>query len=313
MPERLEEPERLGLHRVQVVEKERDRALRCRLREECLHRVEEAEAVRGVGVRGVRDGIGVQLGDESCEVAALRGRERVDCLRQGVRDEAQHARPRPVDRIVALDAPCGRDERAGAPCPLGEDLGRAALPDAGFPGQQQDPPVPGERFGNRSLEPVEELAPADVARARILDARPRRGRFAYRDLADRRLESIPAARDRRDHCARLAAISESGARNAHRARQRALGDLRVGPDRFEDLLLGDDPVAMTDQEEQEVEHLRLEREPFAPLAQLEALLIELVLPEGEDQSHRPRSTAPPAPSIPWPASAARGTRRHAKA
>jgi hypothetical protein len=76
------------------------------------------------------------------------------------------------------------------------------------------------------------------------------------------------------------------------AGERTLADEPVTPHFVEELLLGDDPVPLSHQVGEDVEHLRLDRADDAVPAQLEAPEVELVLPEGIDhRCHLRRSMA----------------------
>jgi hypothetical protein len=65
-------------------------------------------------------------------------------------------------------------------------------------------------------------------------------------------------------------------------------DCSVTPHLVEELLFGDDPVPLSDQLGEDVEHLRLDRADGAVPAQLEASEVQLVVPEGIDHRRQLR-------------------------
>ena len=66
----------------------------------------------------------------------------------------------------------------------------------------------------------------------------------------------------------LAAVADRLARGVDPARQRGFGDDAAIPHRLDQIVLGDDVVAVFDQVNQEIEHLRLDRHALAAAGQL---------------------------------------------
>ena len=77
-----------------------------------------------------------------------------------------------------------------------------------------------------------------------------------------------------DHDLILAAVADRPARGVDPARQRGFGDDAAIPHRLDQIVLGDDMVAVFDQVNQQIEHLRLDRHAFAAAGQLAKVDIE---------------------------------------
>ena len=84
------------------------------------------------------------------------------------------------------------------------------------------------------------------------------------DVAD---EAKAFSRKGTDHDLILAAVADRLARGVDPARQRGLGDDAAIPHRLDQIVLGDDVVAVFDQVNQEIEHLRLDRHALAAAGQ----------------------------------------------
>ena len=81
-------------------------------------------------------------------------------------------------------------------------------------------------------------------------------------------ESKAFSRKGTDHDLILAAVADRPACGVDPARQRGFGDDAAIPYRLDQIVLGDDVVAVFDQVNQEIEHLRLDRDAFAAAGQL---------------------------------------------
>ena len=81
-------------------------------------------------------------------------------------------------------------------------------------------------------------------------------------------EAKALSRDGADHDLILAAVADRLARGVDPARQRGFGDDAAVPHRLDQIVLGDDVVAVFDQVNQEIEHLRLDRDALAAAGQL---------------------------------------------
>jgi hypothetical protein len=66
----------------------------------------------------------------------------------------------------------------------------------------------------------------------------------------------------------LATVADRPARGVDPARQSGFGDDAAIPHRLDQIILGDDVVAVFDQVNQQVEHLRFDRHAFAASSQL---------------------------------------------
>ena len=85
------------------------------------------------------------------------------------------------------------------------------------------------------------------------------------DVAD---EAKAFARDGADHGLILAAVADRLSRGVDAAGQGGFGDDAAVPDGLDQIVLGDDPFAVLDQIDQEVEHLRFDGDAFAGAGQL---------------------------------------------
>jgi hypothetical protein len=81
-------------------------------------------------------------------------------------------------------------------------------------------------------------------------------------------EAKTLSRDSADHDLILAAVADRPARGIDPARQGGFGDDAAIPHRLDQIVLGDDVVAVFDQMNQQIEHLRLDRHIFAAAGQL---------------------------------------------
>ena len=81
----------------------------------------------------------------------------------------------------------------------------------------------------------------------------------------------------------MAGIADRLARGVDAARKRGFRDDAALPDVLEQIVLGDDVVAMLHQMHQQIEHLRLDRDDLAAAAQLAAVGVEQVVGELELQ------------------------------
>ena len=82
------------------------------------------------------------------------------------------------------------------------------------------------------------------------------------------------ARDGADQALLLAAVADRLARGIDAAGQRRIRDDAAPPDRGDQVVLADDAVAILDQVDQQIEHLRLERDQLAAAPQFAPILIE---------------------------------------
>ncbi|MEY9203646.1 hypothetical protein ABIF05_002756 [Bradyrhizobium elkanii] len=72
-----------------------------------------------------------------------------------------------------------------------------------------------------------------------------------------------------------AAVAERGAQRTHRPLQRVVGDRHIRPDGFEEFFLGDDPLAVSNQIDQQIEHTRLQWDLLARAQQHASSFIKL--------------------------------------
>ena len=93
---------------------------------------------------------------------------------------------------------------------------------------------------------------------------------------------------RADEALAFAAVADGAARRADTGTQRRLRNDPALPDRIDQLVLADDPVAVADQEEQQVEHLRLDPDGLPAPAQLMPSEIDFKLAESEVQGALPK-------------------------
>src|SRR5207249_570280 len=81
-------------------------------------------------------------------------------------------------------------------------------------------------------------------------------------------ETKTLSRNGADHGLILAAVADRPARGVDPARQGGFGDDAAVPYRLDQVVLGDDVVAVFDQVNQEIEHLRLDGDALAAAGQL---------------------------------------------
>ena len=104
---------------------------------------------------------------------------------------------------------------------------------------------------------------------------------ALDDVGD---ELVAAAPHRAHDALGCAVVADGLTERLDPAGQGGVADEAVTPHRVEELLLGDHPMSLLDQQDQHVEHLRLDRAHLPVAAQLVALWLELAVPE--DVAHR---------------------------
>ena len=98
-------------------------------------------------------------------------------------------------------------------------------------------------------------------------------------LLGRRHEPVSPAVHRANAALRLAVVAEGPSSRLDAARQRGLRHEAITPHLVEQLLLGHDPVAVTQQMHEHGEHLRLDLDRLAPPAQLNRVGVELAVLE----------------------------------
>ena len=101
--------------------------------------------------------------------------------------------------------------------------------------------------------------------------------------AQRRHEPVAAAVQRLDDSLLLPVVADGSPGRLDAGRERRLADEAVAPDVVEQLVLGDDAVAVLDQVGEHAEHLRLDRHRRAGATQLEQVGVEVESSEGVDQ------------------------------
>src|SRR5262249_12821420 len=94
-------------------------------------------------------------------------------------------------------------------------------------------------------------------------------------------ETEALARDGADQLLLLAAVAERLARGVDAAGQRRIRHDPATPDRSDEIVLGDDAVAILHQVDQEVEYLRLDGNALGAAAQLATVGIERVIVKEE--------------------------------
>jgi hypothetical protein len=169
--------------------------------------------------------------------------------------------------------------RRGVPSParLGGQLsGGAGLPDSRLPRQHHHP--------SPAREDVVQVGPQVPHHVVAADEEiPFGGNSAlFLPLLHRSDEVIAAPMDRLDQLrARAPAVKRLAGRR-HIGGQHRLADVFARPERVEELRLGDHPVAVTNQVEDQVEGLGREPDHPSLLAELVEPLVELEFGEGED-------------------------------
>ena len=96
-------------------------------------------------------------------------------------------------------------------------------------------------------------------------------------------EAKALSRDGADHGLILAAVADRLARGIDPARQGGLGDDAAVPDRLDQIVLADDVVAIFDQVNQQIEHLRLDRHALAAAGQFAKVDIKHMV--GKEKLH----------------------------
>ena len=104
----------------------------------------------------------------------------------------------------------------------------------------------------------------------------RRGRLIFRLRSRLNIPDEPEAlaQDGADQPLLVAAVAQRAARGVDAGRQRRFRHDTPVPDGVEQLVLGDDTLALADEVADEVEHLRLDRDDRAPATQFAASRIE---------------------------------------
>jgi len=132
----------------------------------------------------------------------------------------------------------------------------------------------------------------DDRESRYLEPR-RRLVLLFIDLAD---EADALADDRADQPLLLAGVADRAARGVDAARKGRFRDDPSPPDRSQEIVLADDPIAVSDQEYQEIKHLGLNGDQRGPALQLTPLRVESVMFEQKQQcNYSRRMFRPPAP------------------
>ena len=281
---------------VEIVDQDDEGLVRATPTQVARDALEEPEA-RLVGARGqLRRGRAEPLGQLRNEmrdgvrvVAHLVGQVGVRNL---LDHRAQHLHPGPEGRnTLALVAAPLDDVEAAPPRKLAQLLGGSRLPDAGLAEQQHHPPASRGRVGQGRFEMLEGALATDEdlgGGIRRLALRRHLGLGAPA-LFHPRHELIAASVHRPDEGLATSVVADRLASRCHRARDRRIGHVLAGPERVEELGLGDDALAVRHQVAQHVEDLGLELHHLAASAQLEGGLVQLVALEGED--HDPRRIA----------------------
>ena len=116
------------------------------------------------------------------------------------------------------------------------------------------------------------------------------GRPARRALGHRRDEVVAPAVQGLDHALSLAVVADRSPGLLDPAGHGCLADEPSAPDLVHQLFLADDPLAVIDQVDQDVERLGFQRDPLTVSAQLEQGEVELEF--GEPEAHVPISASP---------------------
>jgi hypothetical protein len=114
----------------------------------------------------------------------------------------------------------------------------------------------------------------------VLVGRRHRGAGAHGPRG--RDEPIALTVNRLDEPLRLAVVAENGPRRLHAARDGRVRDDASVPNLLDELVLGDEALAVLHEQRQECKHLGLEAQDPAALAQLHGGEIQLEVGEGVD-------------------------------
>lgn len=106
-------------------------------------------------------------------------------------------------------------------------------------------------------------------------------------------EADALAREGFDETLLGTAVADSLARRIDTRRQRRVRDDAPAPDRRDELVLADHPLALTDEIRQEIENLRLERNRVTAATQLTPVDIEHAVAERKDHRRSRSIRGPP--------------------
>ncbi|MGY3651335.1 hypothetical protein ACVWW2_006626 [Bradyrhizobium sp. LM4.3] len=155
--------------------------------------------------------------------------------------------------------------------PVERHLQEGGFSDPGFAGDEDDLTLSGTSELQRLVQRLECASAAhppvpasidDLLRdgSRLLFGWPLdRRQFGGRD---RRNEAIAAPRDRLDVVGGLPVVAEHRAQRVHGNGEARLADVQIGPDRVEQLFLGDELTGPTDKIAKNLERLRRQRDPL---------------------------------------------------
>ena len=318
-----EEPRRLAPPRNRRAEVERRRIAPLQVLEHDHHRRESGDglerlrdlaqhALAGHAEELVSEGGAVRLGDQPGELGdparSVAPQQRDD--RRGVAaasEPAEGLEDRPVGlarprSLEALPASHRQAERVRARRQEKIDQGRLA--DAGLARDEDEAPTTGEGALERRFQPRHLRGAADEGSSiECLGALARRDRKKARgrarggggsrggsvgsrlaqDLAD---EAVAAPMDRREKAWLARVVAEGTAHLVHVSLEDALGDVGARPERFEELLLQDQPARALEEVAQQRERARRQLDLLA--ATLEALgrAVEAKGPEGKGRSRQ---------------------------
>ena len=198
---------------------------------------------------------------------------------------AERVPPGPERRgALALVAPSLGDSGAARTRHVREALGRAGLADPGLSTQEGDPSPAPLRVVERGVELLQQVVASDEDRP--LSACKRCSGRSRHPLDDGRGEPVAPAAERLDQAISRATVPQGAPNVTQRAGQGGLAHDDVGPDLVEDLALGDDPVAVPNQVEEQRERLGLQLHGRTVLAELGQGLVELEVAEGVDAARR---------------------------
>ena len=274
-PDVFEKAEGLCIRCVEIVEDDRERARARDAGQKGQHRLEQAKPRRIPRARQDSPAARRRVWNDPGQVRALHRAERLEGLGVGVEELAQYAGPAPVGRRALHESPGRRHLGPRRPRTLGQELGRAGLPDASLAGEEEDATVTREGRIEGGTRAGEDLAPTDVQRCRIVfDGRIGLG-------LDGACEAIAATGKRDDGLGIAGRIADRAPRQADRPGERRLRDDGVRPDGGEQLVLRNRTVSVVDQTGDQLEDLRLDRDDLPFPSQLEARRVELVMTEGE--------------------------------